>query len=107
VKASVTRKDGSVSTESMSRPTSCDPGNGTNVSTTARNVPSTRHPSVELTAIVTVRHKAFRNDSSASTFDQVPTPRPDLVLADSSSTRTIGYTAISTTTSTGGTAHNT
>ncbi len=44
VNASVMRNDGRASTVSMSRPTTRDPGNGTNASTIARNVPRTRQP---------------------------------------------------------------
>ena len=68
------RNDGSASTVSISRPTTREPGNGTNASTIARNVPSTRQPAVEVAAIATVRHSASRNISDASTSDQVANP---------------------------------
>ena len=42
VNARVIRNDGSASTVSISLPTSREPGNGTNASTMARNVPSIR-----------------------------------------------------------------
>lgn len=84
------RKDGSVSTVSISLPTTADPGNGTKASTTARKVPSTRQPSVEQAAMDTVRQSASRNCGDPTTEVHTDRPRPVDVTVDSVSTRRIG-----------------
>src|SRR3978361_2212064 len=97
------RNDGSARTVSIRRPTTTLPGNGTNASTIARNVPRTRQPRVDVEAIATVRHSAPRKDSDESTNVQllcVPSP-----FTDSRHTLTSGYAATSRTINSGGAAH--
>src|SRR5260221_279197 len=47
VNANVMRNDGSASTVSISLPTTPEPGNGTNASTTARKKPRTKQPAAD------------------------------------------------------------
>src|SRR6478609_233733 len=101
------RNDGSASTVSIRRPMTFEPGKGTNASTIARKVPRIRHPSVDVAAIETVRHRASRNTSEVRTPAQVDAPPPAL-LGDSDSrlTRISGYTTATTTINNGGTTHH-
>ena len=78
------RNDGNASTVSISRPTRAEPGNGTNASTIAKKVPSTRHPAVEVAAIATVRHNASRKTCEPSTSPH------EFPVEDSRNTRSSG-----------------
>ncbi|GAA0961040.1 hypothetical protein GCM10009554_76880 [Kribbella koreensis] len=81
-----TRNDGNASIASTIPAITRAPGNGTKLITTARNVPTTMHPTVEQTAICTVRTNAARNSPDPTTARQVANPP----VNDSCATNTNG-----------------